>query len=215
VDKYKVGIIIPAFNESPTISGIVDAVSKYGIPIVVDDGSEDNTAELSIKSGAVVTSHKRNLGYDEALNSGFKKAFDMKVDIIITIDADGQHNPLLVRKFIDAIDFGSDVVLGIRSYRQRLAEDLFASYTKFRFGINDPLCGMKAYRTSVYKSQGYFDSFGSIGTELVIHAARKGLNITQIEFEVNDRNGKSKFGQALSGNYKILRAMMYFICGLK
>ena len=74
---------------------------------------------------------------------------------------------------------------------------------------------MKAYRTSVYKSQGHFDSFGSVGTELAIYAARKGYKITQIEFEVKDRNGKSRFGQVLSGNYKIIRAMMYFISGLK
>tara|TARA_B100000787_G_C16199227_1_gene303604 strand:+ start:16505 stop:17152 length:648 start_codon:yes stop_codon:yes gene_type:complete len=215
MDKHRVGIVIPAFNESATISGIVESVSKYGIPIVVDDGSEDNTAELSSKSGAVVTSHKKNLGYDEALNSGFKKASEMEVEFIITIDADGQHDPSLLQKFIDTIDSGSDVVVGIRSRRQRLAEHLFAMYTKFRFGINDPLCGMKAYRTSVYKSQGHFDSFGSVGTELSIYAARKGYKITQIEFEVKDRNGKSRFGQVLSGNYKIIRAMMYFISGLK
>ena len=82
MDKHRVGIVIPAFNESATISGIVESVSKYGIPIVVDDGSEDNTAELSSKSGAVVTSHKRNLGYDEALNSGFKKVAEMEVEFI-------------------------------------------------------------------------------------------------------------------------------------
>lgn len=56
MDKHRVGIVIPAFNESATISGIVESVSKYGIPIVIDDGSKDNTAELSSKSGAVVTS---------------------------------------------------------------------------------------------------------------------------------------------------------------
>ena len=120
MDKHRVGIVIPAFNESATISGIVESVSKYGIPIVVDDGSEDNTAELSSKSGAVVTSHKKNLGYDEALNSGFKKASEMEVEFIITIDADGQHDPSLIQKFIDTIDSGSDVVVGIRSRRQRL-----------------------------------------------------------------------------------------------
>ena len=215
MDKHRVGIVIPAFNESTTISGIVESVSKYGIPIVVDDGSEDNTADLSSKLGAVVTTHKRNRGYDEALNSGFKKASEMEVEFIITIDADGQHDPSLIQEFIDTIVSGSDVVVGIRSRRQRLAEHLFAMYTRFRFGINDPLCGMKAYRTSVYKSQGHFDSFGSIGTELTIYAARKGYKITQIEFEVKDRNGKSRFGQVLSGNYKIIRAMMYFISGLK
>ena len=74
MDKYRVGIVIPALNESATIVGIVKAVGKYGIPIVIDDGSTDNTAEWALQVGAVVVSHEKNQGYDVALNSGFKKA---------------------------------------------------------------------------------------------------------------------------------------------
>ena len=215
MDGYKVGVVIPAFNEATTISNIVRTVSEYGIPIVVDDGSTDKTGFLAKESGAVLISHSKNLGYDEALNSGFKKAAELDVKFIISIDADGQHNPLLIKKFIDSFSSNCDVVIGIRSRRQRLAEHFFAWYTNYRFGIKDPLCGMKAYKTSLYRMKGSFDSFGSVGTELAIFAARNGHKINQVEFEVKERDGKSRFGHIVSGNYKIIRAMFYFMTHVK
>lgn len=207
MDKYRVGIVIPALNESATIAGIVRGVGQYGIPIVVDDGSSDNTAKLAMQSGAVIVMHEKNKGYDEALNSGFKKAAELGVKLIITVDADGQHDPNLIQKFIEAIDSGADIAVGIRSRRQRLAEHLFAWYAGFRFGLKDPLCGMKAYRMTLYQELGHFDSYGSIGTELTIFAAKKGCIIEQLPFNVRERSGESKFGQMLSANYKIIRAM--------
>jgi len=213
--QKRVCIVIPALNESATIVGIVKAAGIYGVPIVVDDGSTDVTAKLAIQAGAVVTSHEKNRGYDGALNSGFKKAAELRSDVIITVDADGQHDPSLIQKFIDAIDSGADVVIGIRSRRQRLAEHLFAWYTTLRFGIKDPLCGMKAYRVIVYNALGHFDSYGSIGTELMIFAAKKGFRLSQISFDVRERKGQSRFGKVLAGNYKIIRAMIFSIWRVK
>jgi glycosyltransferase involved in cell wall biosynthesis len=207
MDRSRVAIVIPALNESPTIVGIVDAAAQYGVPIVVDDGSTDSTAALASQAGAVVVSHKSNLGYDAALNSGFKKAAELESEIIVTLDADGQHDPSLIGKFIDAIDQGVDVVAGVRSRRQRFAEHLFAGCTRFRFGIKDPMCGMKAYRTEVYKALGHFDSYGSVGTELMLFAAKHGYRLGQIEFDARERNGRSRFGQVITGNYKIIRAL--------
>jgi glycosyltransferase involved in cell wall biosynthesis len=208
MDRSRVAIVIPALNESATIVEVVEAAVNYGVPIVVDDGSTDNTAALALRAGACVVSHKSNLGYDAALNSGFKKAAELKSEIIITLDADGQHDPLLINRFIEAIESGFDVVAGIRSRRQRIAEHLFAASTRFRFGIKDPMCGMKAYRTVVYEALGHFDSCGSVGTELMIFAAKHGYRLGQVEFEARERKGRSRFGQAISGNYKIIRAML-------
>jgi glycosyltransferase involved in cell wall biosynthesis len=215
MEKCRVGIVIPAFNESATITSVVEAVGKYGVPIVVDDGSSDNTASLALESGAFVIVHEINRGYDVALNSGFKKAAELGSQIIITLDADGQHNPLLIQKFIDVINSGADIVVGIRSSRQRIAEHFFAWYTSFRFGVDDPLCGMKAYRLSVYKALGHFDSYGSIGTELTIFAAKNGYQLQQIAFDVFERTGVSRFGQRFKGNCKIIRAMLLSICLIK
>ena len=70
MDRSRIGIVIPAFNESATIAKIVEAVTKYGVPIVVDDGSTDNTGILASKAGASLVSHRCNHGYDTALDSG-------------------------------------------------------------------------------------------------------------------------------------------------
>jgi glycosyltransferase involved in cell wall biosynthesis len=209
MDRSRVGIVIPALNESATIAVIVEAVKKYGVPIVVDDGSTDNTAELARQAGGFVVSHKFNRGYDTALDSGFKKASEFACEVIITLDADGQHDPSLINRFIERIDDGAEVVVGIRSARQRLAELVFAWYTKNRFGIDDPLCGMKAYKTRIYRELGHFDSYGSIGTELMIFAAKNDYRIDQIPFKVRDRLGDSRFGHIFSANYKIFRAIIY------
>jgi len=213
--QYRVGVVIPALNESATIAGVVEAVGQYGIPIVVDDGSSDNTAELAVMSGAIVIAHSKTRGYDAALNSGFGKAVGLGVQIIITVDADGQHDPTLIRQFIDIIDSGADIVVGTRSRRQRLAEHLFAWYTDLRFGVKDPLCGMKAYRANVYLSLGHFDTYGSIGTELMIFAAKKGFRVEQLQFDVRERIGESRFGRRLRGNYKIIRALMLSLWCIK
>lgn len=191
-----------------TISRVVKEVKSFGIPIVVDDGSKDDTAELATSSGAVVVSHIRNKGYDSALNSGFVKAEEMGLQVVITLDGDGQHNPALISQFISAIDLGADIVIGIRNYRQRLAENLFSMYTRFRFGIKDPLCGMKAYKIEVYKDLGYFDSYNSIGTELMLYSVLKGCCIQQINFKLIDRCDTPRFGSLAIANWKIFRAMV-------
>lgn len=208
MDRSRIGIVIPALNESATIIDVVNAAGIYGVPIVVDDGSTDNTAELADQAGAVVVAHDCNLGYDAALNSGFDKAAKFDCEVIITLDADGQHDPSLLQRFIVLIDSGMDVVIGIRSRRQRLAEHMFSGYTSLRYGIRDPLCGMKAYRISVYRQLGYFDSYDSIGTEMMLFAARNGYKIGQMPFSVRERQDKPRFGRVLMGNYKIFRAMV-------
>ena len=150
MERSRVAIVIPAFNEAFSVATVIKSVSKYGIPIVVDDGSEDMTYEVASFSEAIVVRHSKNLGYDKALNSGFKKGYEIGVEIFVTIDADGQHNPELIKEFIDSIDKGADITIGARNRKQRLAEFIFGFYTFILYGIKDPLCGMKAYRLKVY-----------------------------------------------------------------
>lgn len=208
MDRSRVGIVIPALNESATIAIIVEAVKKYGVPIVVDDGSTDNTADLARQAGGIVVSHECNRGYDAALDSGFRKASEIACEMIITLDADGQHDPSIIKKFIERIDEGADVVIGIRNKRQRVAEHCFAFLTNTLYGIFDPLCGLKCYRVSVYRALGHFDSFNSIGTELTLFAARGGYRIEQIPITIREREGVPRFGRKLYANYKIFRAIV-------
>ena len=206
--RYKVGVVIPAFNEEGTIQSVINEVNSYGTVIVVNDGSEDGTAAIAREAGATVVTHAKNLGYDAALNSGFEQAAALKCDVIITFDGDGQHSASNIKQFLKAIEGGADVVLGVRHKTARLAEVIFSSIASKCWGIHDPLSGMKAYRLEVYESLGHFDEYRSIGTELSIYAAKQGYQIDQIPFEVNRRSDSPRLGSAISANLKILRALV-------
>lgn len=198
--------MIPALNEATTIAAVVAGAARFGTPIVVDDGSTDNTGARAREAGAEVVRHAQNRGYDGALDSGVAHAAALGVDLVVTLDADGQHDPRTVESFIAALDDGAEVVLGVRDRRQRLAEHVFAWLTSRRWGIRDPLCGMKGYRMEVWRSLGHFDRYQSIGTELALHAARTGRRIVQLPVPTRDRQGQPRFGRRLSANMKIFRA---------
>jgi len=215
MDRYRVAVVIPAFNEEKTIAGVVKASLPFGIPIVIDDNSSDKTAKLALNAGAVVLSHKKNLGYDEAINSGFKYAAKINADVAITIDADAQHNPLLIKKLIDLLSTGHDVALGARRSKQRFSEHIFSWYTFFFFGIKDPLSGLKAYRMKLFRKMSYFDSYKSCGTEMVIFAAKNKYSIGQFDFDVLDREDESRFGNIIKANYKIIRALLLSLWKIK
>ena len=200
-------IIIPAFNEAASIGRVVATALNFGYTIVVDDGSRDETAAVAKMNGADVVTHRVNSGYDDALNSGFRRAAELGCLYAVTLDADGQHNPDLIAKFFTGLRQGNDVVIGVRDRRQRFAEHIFAWVASSLWGVKDPLCGMKGYRMSVYNRLGHFDSFGSIGTELALFAACNELSVAQIAIPTFDRIGSSRFGSVVSANFRILRAL--------
>jgi len=207
LDRYRVGIIIPSFNESATIGQIVQKALPYGVVIVIDDASSDKTGEIALDKGAVVVKHAENMGYDNSLCSGFEKAYEAGCLYIITLDADGQHDPSLIAQMIHILDSGADLVVGIRNKKQRFSELLFSWISSWKWGIEDPLCGMKAYRVNIYSELGHFDSYTSIGTELMIYAAKNNKNISQIPIISGLRNDKPRFGNSFLANYKILRSL--------
>lgn len=208
MDRSRVGIVIPALNEEFSIGDVIKKCLNFGIPIVVDDGSSDNTAEVARREGAEVVSHEFNAGYDAALNSGFIKADNLKCDFVVTIDADGQHNPEILGQIISLLEKHAEIVICIRDSHQRIAEYCFALLTKALYGISDPLCGLKGYRMSIYKALGHFDSYNSIGTELALFSVRSGYQLQQIPIVVQERNDLPRFGRKLYANYKIFRAML-------
>ncbi len=211
MDRSRVAIVIPAFNESFSLPGVLCKVKRYGMPIIVDDGSTDDTAKVASEEGAIIVSHNTNLGYDAALNSGFKKASELGMSIIVTMDADGQHNPASLNDFISRVIDGADVVVGKRVETQRISEYIFSLITQIRFGISDPLCGMKAYKTEIYRDLGHFDSYNSIGTELALYAAKKKYRIDQLPIDIKPRLDKSRFSSfgSLNANLRILRSIIY------
>lgn len=111
----KVIAVLPAYNEEKRINSTISKTKKYVDKIiVVDDGSEDKTAEVSKKSGAEVIRYEKNQGVGYATRTGLKRAILLKPDVIIFLDADGQHDPKYIPQFIKAIEDGADYVCGWR-----------------------------------------------------------------------------------------------------
>jgi glycosyltransferase involved in cell wall biosynthesis len=209
MDRSRVAIIIPALNEEETIGSVIRAVIPYGVPIVIDDGSNDNTAQISTEMGAITHTNPSNLGYDGALNAGFKIANLINCEYAITFDADNQHNPCNLKVFISLLMSGADLVIGIRPKFQRMGEYVFAMLFKKFLKIEDPLCGLKGYNMIHYKKLGHFDSYQSIGTELMVFIAINGGKIYNHEILVSERIDQPRFGNIFYANIKIFRALIF------
>jgi glycosyltransferase involved in cell wall biosynthesis len=206
--KHLVAAVIPAFNESGSIEKVVRGVSLYATVLVVDDGSSDGTAVLARSAGALVVIHDSNQGYDRALESGLFRALALGFDYAITMDGDGQHLPETLELFKEQFLSGADLVVGVRDRNQRFAESIFSIVSRSLWGIRDPLCGMKGYRLLLLAQAGHFDSYGSIGTELALRAAKSGYMIKEVPVPTRARTGISRFGVGMRANLKILRALI-------
>ena len=107
--------LMPAYNEGKRIGKTVLRTKKYVDRIVVvDDGSTDMTASVARKAGATVVRYDKNMGKGYATKMGMKKIFSLKPDIIVFIDADGQHDPKYIPQFIEKVMEGRDYVYGKR-----------------------------------------------------------------------------------------------------
>ncbi len=205
MDKFKVAIVVPAYNEEATIKQVIDGIKQYGDVILVNDASSDFTEKRALEAGAIIVNHDTNQGYDNALNSGFIEADKRNYDAIITFDADGQHNPEALSEYISRLRNGTDLVLGIRSNQANFAEWLLMVCSKYKFDWQDPLCGMKGYSMKIYRDQGYFDSYGSIGTELSIFGLLNRYSYVQLPINILKRKDKSRFYSAFLSNFSVLR----------
>jgi len=111
----RVAILIPAYNEARSIGSVVALCKKYGRVVVIDDGSEDGTAEIAHLSGAEVVRRGKNGGYGAAIKSALGAAKNMDSDVFVFIDADMQHDPREIPRLVAPIFEGkADVVVGSR-----------------------------------------------------------------------------------------------------
>lgn len=109
--------LIPAWNEGARLGPVVEATEKYLPVLVVDDGSEDNTATVARRAGGTVVRHEENQGKGAALMTGFGWALSRGYDAVLTLDADGQHDPDDVPKFLSVYQNGGwDLVIGRRDF---------------------------------------------------------------------------------------------------
>src|SRR3989338_3249144 len=109
----KIVAILPAFNEEKTIGAVILKLKNYVSQIIViDDGSKDRTSQIAKEHGALVYRHLINRGLGGALGTGIKAGLQNEADIIVTLDADGQHDPAEISELIKPIMNGeADAVI--------------------------------------------------------------------------------------------------------
>lgn len=186
---------IPAYNEEKTIARVVLGAQKHvHIVIVCDDGSTDLTGEIAERLGAVVVRHEKNLGYGAALQSLFTRASELKADVLVTLDADGQHDSSEIPRLVEPIENGfADVVLGSRFIDKNGTADMPA-YRKLgvkvvtklsngngKNGVSDSQSGFRAYGKGAMEQLGGVSENGmGASVELLLAAKKSGLKICEV-----------------------------------
>jgi len=116
-DRPAVLALIPAWNEAERIGPIVEGARAHLPVLVVDDGSADGTSEVARAAGAAVVRHVENRGKGAALKTGFAWALEHGYDAVLTLDADGQHDPAEIPKFLAALEAqAGDLIIGARDF---------------------------------------------------------------------------------------------------
>jgi glycosyltransferase involved in cell wall biosynthesis len=112
--------LIPAYDEGRGIGPVVREAARHLPVVVVDDGSADDTVEQAERAGAHVLRQVPNQGKGAALRAGFRHALELGVDAVVTLDADGQHDPTEIPRFLDAFtsDPRPELVIGRRNFRR-------------------------------------------------------------------------------------------------
>ena len=190
-----VSVIIPACNEAETIGAVVSSIRALHPDfeiIVIDDGSSDRTAEAALAAGAKVYGHPYNIGNGAAVKSGIRLATG---DILVMMDADGQHNPAEIKKLLAELP-EYDMVVGARNHsgQASLGRALgnriyswFASYVA-KFPIQDLTSGFRAIKADLAKSFLYLlPNTYSYPTTITLGVLRSGRTLTYVPIEVNAR----------------------------
>ena len=203
-------ILIPAYNEEKTIKKIISGIKKFGKVLVVNDASKDKTKKIATSAGATVISHKKNLGYNKAVDTGLRFFLKSKYRKIILIDADGQHPIKYIKDFKKHLNLKNKVVCGVRSTITRIGEKIFVKFSHSMWNLSDPLCGMKGYSKNFLKQFYKPVNYNFIGTEYLIKAKKENIKIKEIVIKNRSRKDQSRFGEGFSTNLSII--FTFFKC---
>ena len=207
-------IIIPAYNEGESIrsvlAGIPETIRGYDIqPLVVSDGSADNTAAVAESGQAMVVEHPVNQGQGGALKTGFQVALDRDAFIVVTMDGDGQHSAGELETFVSPIiDGEADYVMGSRFKGTDQSENGIVRQTGIYFftglinvltrsEITDCTNGFRAIRGAELKELTLTEERFS-APELIIQARKNGLRLREVPITVRERTaGETKKPQLM------------------
>ena len=190
----KVLTAIPVYNEERHVESVLHEVRRYSPNIlVVNDGSTDGTAALLARQeGLQVITHLTNRGYGAALTSAFACARRQAIDVLVTMDCDGQHEPSRIPVLLEAIH-DADIVSGSRYLRdfhqdtlapqdrRRINQEVTAELNR-RFGLHltDAFCGFKAYRREALERLHITETGWGMPLQLWVQAARLGLRVKEV-----------------------------------
>ncbi|MFH1369293.1 MAG: glycosyltransferase family 2 protein [Elusimicrobiota bacterium] len=204
----EVSVVIPCLNEELCIEKCVakalHSFQKAGLEgevIVVDNGSTDKSVEVATKAGARVVQESLK-GYGSALRRGIEEA---KGRYIVMADGDDTYDFLETAKFVELLRKGNDLVMGSRfrgnilpgamtwSHRY-VGNPILSGMLKLFFGggVSDAHCGLRAFTKDAYNKMSLHTTGMEFASEMVIHAMKKKLKITEIPITYYPRQGESK-----------------------
>ena len=207
--RDEIFIIIPAYNEHETIRSVVESLPEtvrgYGVqPVVVSDGSADETAEEAKYNGTIVVEHPINQGQGGALQTGFEIAMQNNAAIVVTMDGDGQHPSSELERLVSPIiDDEADYVMGSRYIGVDRSGNSSVRKAGIRFfttminvltksDVTDCTNGFRAFRGSKLNELTLTEERFS-APELIIEARKSGMRIKELPTTIEERQaGETK-----------------------
>jgi glycosyltransferase involved in cell wall biosynthesis len=192
----KTAAVVPAYNAGTYLPSVIGNIQKF-LPlnriVVVDDGSTDGTNAAARNAGVVVVVHETNQGKGAALSSGARKAIELGMDYIITLDADGQHDPADIPRFAEyAGRSGADIIVGNRMDDRKdmpfiriFANTATSMFVSLRTGIRipDSQNGYRMLKTSIFEKIKLVTRRYDTESEILIKTAGMGGRIESIPVE--------------------------------
>jgi glycosyltransferase involved in cell wall biosynthesis len=215
----KLVAVVPAHNEERFIGSVVIKLKNYADEvIVIDDGSTDMTASIASAAGAIVERHGNNLGKGIALNTGFKKARQLEADIVVTIDADGQHSPEELDMVVAPLKAGeADIVVGSRYLEPRSdvpkhriwGHKVFNFLTNLTSGlpVTDSQSGYRAFSAKALTAISFYSYGFSVESEMQFIANENDLRLIEVPITIrySDKPKRSVVKQGMG----VLNGILY------
>lgn len=195
-----VAIAIPAYQAEASVGDVVGRCrEQLPLVLVVDDGSDDQTAEEARRAGAEVLSLGVNRGKGDALETAFGELFGRGFSAVVTVDADGQHLPEEIPKLLAAAD-DADLVLGTRDHLyehmskvRRASNRLSSRAISWVAGppLADIQTGFRLYSRRLIESVGFPEPRFEAESAIVVRAARNGFRIVGVPVRLGFADGRT------------------------
>ena len=217
----KITVGIPAFNEEKNIAMVIIKLKKIADNIIVcNDGSTDSTEEIAKELGAIVINHEKNLGYGAGIKSIFLKAKEINSELLVTLDADGQHDINDISKIVRPIQENkADIVIGSRfleksknvpEYR-KFGIKLITKVTNLSLSksLTDSQSGFRAYSNKVLEKLNLSDTGMGISTEILIKANNFNFRIGEVPITISYEGDTSSENPISHGTSVLFSTIKY------